>query len=76
MTSIADPNSISWIARRSASLAAQAYISSRVLGGLRASKRPSARAGPWLHMISSAIPVTASMPCFSLRWVISCIGSR
>ena len=36
------------MARRSASLAAQAYISSIVLGGWRTSKRPSALAGPWL----------------------------
>ncbi len=41
---------------RSASLAAHAYISSIVLGGLRTSKRPSAFAGPWLQPIRLGHP--------------------
>ena len=76
MTSIAEPNSVSWMARRSDSFVAQAYISSMVLGGWRTSKRPSALAGPWLQAMSSAMPMTASLPCFSARWVMSSIGSR
>ena len=33
MTSMAEPNRVSWMARRSDSFVAQAYISSMVLGG-------------------------------------------
>ena len=74
-TSIAEPNSISWMARRSFSSAAQAYISSMVFGSASASKRPSALPGPVLHAYRLAMAITASMPCFSLRWVIIAIGS-
>ena len=63
------------MAERSNSFVAQAYISSKVLGGAPASKRPSARVGAWLHAISPTIPLTASAPCTSLRWVNSLIGS-
>ena len=76
MASIAEPNITSWIAVRSASLAAHAYISSSVFGGVRTSKRPSAFAGPCDHPISPAIPATASIPCLSARWVMNFMGSR
>ena len=76
MASIAEPKITSWIAVRSASFAAHAYISSMVLGGVRTSKRPSAFAGPWLQPIKPAMPATASVPCLSARWVMNCIGSR
>jgi len=74
-TSIAEPNSISWMARRSFSSAAHAYISSMVFGSASASKRPNAFRGPVLQPYSSAMPMTASMPCFSDRCVIIAIGS-
>lgn len=70
-----DPNSMSSIAERSNSFVAQAYISSRLLGGVPASNRPSARVGAWAHAIRPAIPLTASAPCTSLRWVNSLTGS-
>ena len=49
MTSIAEPNSVSWMARRSDSFVAQAYISSMVFGGLadvEAAERPCGTLAP------------------------------
>ncbi|CFR79711.1 Uncharacterised protein [Mycobacterium tuberculosis] len=70
-----DPNSMSSIADRSNSFVAQAYISSKLLGRVPASKRPSARVGAWLHASRPAIPVTASAPCTRWRWVSIFVGS-
>ena len=66
---------MSWMAWRSFSSAAQAYISSMVLGGSKASKRPNAFRGPVAQPYNWAIPITASMPCFSVISVIIFIGS-
>ena len=63
------------MAERSNSFVAQAYISSNVLGNAPASNRPSARVGAWAQAIRPAMPLTASAPCTSLRWVNSLIGS-
>ena len=64
------------IASRSASLVAQAHISSSDFGGLRTSKRPMARAGASAHAATSAIPSTASIPIVSPRCSKSRSGSE
>jgi hypothetical protein len=45
------------------------------LGRLQASKRPNAFRGPVAQPYSWAMPITASMPCFSVISVIIFIGS-
>ena len=61
-TSITLPNRAVRTASRSASLAAQANISSTDLGGRRTSNRPRARAGASAQAAISAMPDTASTP--------------